>query len=253
MAVVSGVDHRPLDLILGSLLPLSLAIAVVALGDLVLGGPVTQYGYYWTPLEFWATLFSSLVYSVYVGAALYRLVCVDLSTGTRESIVVVIVIISSTAATLHATLASLYPGFTETIFSLLSFVVPFGALVINIRLIATTRPGLAVGFLGLNFLAPVFYSLMILYQPNSCAHIFWPQITWRVVGPVVMANSLFVPLLIFANDLKAVLKSTQTLTVVVVAIVMVFGAMSLMQPEFATVSGCNSHFPLPLGLTLDDL
>ncbi len=253
MAVVSGADHRPLDLLLGSLLPLSLAIAVVELGDLVLGGPVTQYGYFWVPLEFWATLFASLAYSVYVGRALYRLVRADLSAGTRLSTTTAIVIISSSAATLHAALASLYPGFTETIFSLLSFVVPLGALVINIRLIAAARAGLAVGFLGLDFLAPVFYSLMILYEPNSCAHIFWPQIVWRIVGPVVMANSLFVPLFIFANDLKVVLRSTQTLTVIVVAVAIVFGAMSSMQPEFMTVSGCNWQVPLPLGLTLDDV
>ncbi len=234
-----GGDRRSWDLLLGMLLPASLAYSVFSL-FLIPGYHDFSYGLGWKLV--------SILISIVVGTALLKRIRDDFRHRKFHLIAPAMVIISSCVSAVHVTLAAItrtymhYEWVPEVISTLLAFIVPLVALAFAVRFLAVARPGLAVAFLSLDFLVPAIFSVTVVRLGTDCALFSWPELVYLIVNPFVIVNSLFVLVLIYAGNLKSSAKAWRTFAfaaVVFAASIAAWDAQS--RPYFDIENHCLGH------------
>jgi hypothetical protein len=232
-------DRRSWDLLLGMLLPAALAYSVFSL-FLIPGYNDFFYELGWKLV--------SIFISIVVGTALLKRIRDDFRHRNFHPIAPAMVIVSSCVAAVHVTLAAIartymhYEWVPEVISTLLAFVVPLVALAFGIRFLVVARPGLAVAFLSLDFLVPVILSVTVVRLGTDCALFSWPELVYLIVNPFIVVNSLFVPVLIYAGNLKNLAMAWRTVAfaaVVFAASIAAWDAQS--RPYFDIENHCLGH------------
>ncbi len=199
--------HRTWTLFLGGLLPISVGFATFY------GVIQISVGLHWN--DDVLRLILSSTYSIVVGLELYKLVRIDLKTGGRQAIAAAIVILSTSAAILHYIIATLAFFDVNYLAYVLSIVMPLIALIIIGSLIVKSRPGLAVGFLGVDFLLPVIWSDLFISENGRFGFCRWATFVWLIVHEVSVANTICLPLVIFFEDTSRLLRSWRPFAVAV--------------------------------------